>query len=284
MPEAPARAEIEEEPGEPHWTEVYRTSASQIYETEAAIFQNAELTRRELELVDAIAGKLGGAVESPILDLACGTGRHCFELARRGHSVQGLDFSEGLLAIARGGDGRPAASAPGFVCADMRSQPFRDGAFRTVLLLGNSFGFFSDEDNARVLRQAYRSLAEGGLLILEITDKATYLSPLRTHEVEVVERDGREPLRSEWWRSWDAEARRIRIFEGHTEAVSGRVVYEGDYDIRLYDPDEVEELLAAAGFAAVTAVSASISQDQVESDLCETFGLLGEAILFGARK
>jgi len=281
VPENLVRGGDDGEPGEQHWTEVYRTSALAVYETEAAIFQNVELARRELQLVSAIAARLGVAVESPVLDLACGTGRHCRELARQGHAVCGLDFSAGLLRIGTADLGAPA---PGFVCGDMRSQPFRDATFRTMLLLGNSFGFFSDEDNARTLQHAYRQLAKGGLLCVEITDKETYLSPLQAHEVEIVERDGLEPLKSQWWRSWNDATRRIEIFESHVTTVSGRVVYEGAYDIRLYDPQEMESLLAAAGFGAVDALSARISQDQVENDLCETFGLLGEAMFFGARK
>ena len=36
-----------------------------------------------------------------ILDVGCGTGRHCVELAKRGYRVTGVDVSEGMLNVAR---------------------------------------------------------------------------------------------------------------------------------------------------------------------------------------
>jgi demethylmenaquinone methyltransferase / 2-methoxy-6-polyprenyl-1,4-benzoquinol methylase len=47
--------------------------------------------------VDALAGVAGGTV----LDLACGTGDLCRDLAVRGYTPVGLDFSAGMLAAAR---------------------------------------------------------------------------------------------------------------------------------------------------------------------------------------
>jgi len=47
--------------------------------------------------VDALAAVAGGTV----LDLACGTGDVCRDLAARGYTPVGLDFSAGMLASAR---------------------------------------------------------------------------------------------------------------------------------------------------------------------------------------
>jgi demethylmenaquinone methyltransferase/2-methoxy-6-polyprenyl-1,4-benzoquinol methylase len=47
--------------------------------------------------VDALAAVAGGTV----LDLACGTGDLCRDLAARGYAPVGLDFSAGMLAAAR---------------------------------------------------------------------------------------------------------------------------------------------------------------------------------------
>ncbi len=41
------------------------------------------------------------SVGARILDIGCGTGRHSIELARRGYRVTGLDFSAGMLAVAK---------------------------------------------------------------------------------------------------------------------------------------------------------------------------------------
>ena len=87
-----------------------------------------------------------------VLDLACGTGDLCRELAHQGYRAVGFDFSHGMLVNAR-------AEAP-LVEADILSLPVRDGgadgvtcgfALRNVVSLG---GFFAEL--ARVVRAGGR--------------------------------------------------------------------------------------------------------------------------------
>jgi len=54
---------------------------------------------------------------SSFLDIGCGTGRHAIELARRGFKVTGVDFSEGMLSIARAKAAREGVEVE-FVHAD----------------------------------------------------------------------------------------------------------------------------------------------------------------------
>ena len=63
---------------------------------------------------------LGLPSGSLVLDVACGTGDLCRELARQGHRPVGLDFSAGMLAAAR-------TDAP-LVQGDALHLPIRDGA------------------------------------------------------------------------------------------------------------------------------------------------------------
>jgi SAM-dependent methyltransferase len=68
----------------------------------------------DLPLWQALADEAGG----PILDLGCGTGRVALHLARRGHSVVGLDVDPQLIAkLAAGIDGLPVET----VLADARA-------------------------------------------------------------------------------------------------------------------------------------------------------------------
>ena len=111
-------------PGNPvHWTEaVYRDNARLLYDVEAALFQNKDLTRQELAAVEALARRMGRVLDSPILDIACGPGRHAIELANAGHDVTGVDFSPGLLALAResAAANRNGSGVPTFITGDMR--------------------------------------------------------------------------------------------------------------------------------------------------------------------
>ncbi|KAF9102043.1 hypothetical protein BGX29_004999 [Mortierella sp. GBA35] len=60
-----------------------------------------------------------------------------------------------------------------FSIGDCRSIPYADNAFNMILVMGNSFGYFStDKDDETVLFQIYRVLKPGGLVVLDITDGA----------------------------------------------------------------------------------------------------------------
>ncbi|MBX7247053.1 MAG: class I SAM-dependent methyltransferase [Candidatus Sumerlaeaceae bacterium] len=84
---------------------------------------------------------------SLVLDLAAGFGRHARNLARK-NRVFASDINASYLREAV--RGLPARSAKNLsvVCADMRQGPFRAASFDAVLLLFNSFGYFSTESHA----------------------------------------------------------------------------------------------------------------------------------------
>ena len=63
-----------------------------------------------------------------ILDAACGTGRYCGLFQRRGAEVVGIDFSEGMLRVAR--QKMPTVA---FHCVDLTGVlPFPDASFDKV--------------------------------------------------------------------------------------------------------------------------------------------------------
>jgi len=80
--------------------------------------------------VDFVIEILGIAPGARILDMGCGTGRHCVELAKRGYKVTGVDLSSGMLAQAK-----IAAEAAGVEveliksnATEFSSEPVFDGA------------------------------------------------------------------------------------------------------------------------------------------------------------
>src|SRR5262245_53272773 len=71
---------------------------------------------------------LDGWAPGPVLDAACGTGRHSAYLAGRGHTVTGVDQSPEMLALA-------AAKVPGgrFLPGDLGALPLDDASVDNAL-------------------------------------------------------------------------------------------------------------------------------------------------------
>jgi SAM-dependent methyltransferase len=102
-------------------------------------------------------------LDSRILDLACGKGRHSRYLAERGFDVTGLDISWASISHARQFEDEKLH----FYQHDMR-LPFRINYFDAVLNMFTSFGYFErDADHLRTLTQVARGLKPGGLLLLD---------------------------------------------------------------------------------------------------------------------
>lgn len=142
-----------------YFGEAYRSIAARF--PRDAILDEAEATRREADLVCRAAAAHFGIRPLRILDIACGTGRHARELARRGFETIAMDLQEGCLRIAR------AEGALACAAADMRRLPVADGSVDLVLNMWNSCGYFLDSDeDAAVLREFRRVLRPGGLALV----------------------------------------------------------------------------------------------------------------------
>lgn len=125
--------------------------------------------------VDLVLKLLKPKKTADILDLACGHGRHTFELEKRGYRLTGFDYSKHFINMARSEKKRVESQAR-FVRGDMRSLPFVS-EFDVVISLFTSFGYFEDErDHAQVLRRVARSLKSGGKFLLDLNNPTHLLS------------------------------------------------------------------------------------------------------------
>ena len=73
------------------------------YPPEMAKLPWAQKTTAEVDRVLAMLELCG---DERILDLACGTGRHALELARRGFSVVGVELLDDNVEVRQTGSGR----------------------------------------------------------------------------------------------------------------------------------------------------------------------------------
>lgn len=181
-----------------------------------------------------------GRPKGPVLDLACGAGRHLRELVDARVDAVGLDLSGVLLAEAR-----RASPTNRLVRADMRDLPFEDAAFGGLTSFFTSFGYFrSREEDRRVVREARRVLQAEGTFMLDFFNAA------RVRD-ELVPRDERrigDRLVSQTREIvGDTVVKRIRIRRSPDDAP----VREFEERVRLYEEDELRALLAAEGLATV---------------------------------
>jgi demethylmenaquinone methyltransferase/2-methoxy-6-polyprenyl-1,4-benzoquinol methylase len=104
-----------------------------------------------------------------VLDVATGTGDLAIELARRvapGGEVVGSDFSEAMLARARGKP-KPAGAELRFEWGDALELPFADGTFDAATV---GFGARNFSDLGRGLAEMARVVRPGGrVVVLEFT-------------------------------------------------------------------------------------------------------------------
>lgn len=105
-----------------------------------------------------------------VLDACCGTGDLALAARRAGGDVVGLDFSEAMLARARG-----KSAAVDWVRGDVLDLPFRDASFDAATV---GFGVRNVVDLPGALAELRRVLRLGGRLgILEITRPRGLLAP-----------------------------------------------------------------------------------------------------------
>jgi SAM-dependent methyltransferase len=116
-------------------------------------------------LIQGFAARCG----SPILELACGTGRVLLPLAQEGHRVTGVDVSPAMLERAR-----QKVTAQGLdervtlVEQDMRHLDL-DECYHLAFIVANSFlHMLTVEDQLSVLSGVRRHLQPGGLFLVDV--------------------------------------------------------------------------------------------------------------------
>jgi len=72
-----------------------------FFQNEAPKYLQNGFTKNTFQEVDFLISEMNIERGQSVLDIGCGTGRHCLELARRGMKCTGIDQSPDMLSIAR---------------------------------------------------------------------------------------------------------------------------------------------------------------------------------------
>jgi ubiquinone/menaquinone biosynthesis C-methylase UbiE len=214
----------------------------EMFDDDYLYFYGPMLAEASAGDAEAVWRLLGAQAGAEILDLACGHGRIANRLAERGANVTGLDSTRGFLERAMS-DAAAAGIEVSYVRGDMRALPWADGHFDHVISWFTSFGYFTDADNRRVLREAHRVLRPGGTLLIEANNLAQLLP--RWLPTQMLERDGDfcldrprfDPVTGR------ATTERVIVRHGRTRRFT--------FSVRMFIAAELGDWLREAGFGAV---------------------------------
>lgn len=194
-----------------------------------------------------------GLTPKTAMDLACGTGVLCRILQEHGIQASGMDFSAGMIAIAR-------ESCPGieFDVADMITyRPEKQ--FDLVTCTGDALNHIMDlGDVERIFRNVHGYLSPGGHFIFDI------LSEKEGTAGEPFEMDFSETVRV-WFqmtRPGDQMINlKIRVFE------NGVLAFEENIRETIHDPAVICALLKKCGFRVLRCAD-SLSDDNSHGTTC----------------
>lgn len=209
---------------------------------ESADLPWAERTAQQIEyLVDVL--ELSG--KERVLDLACGVGRHSIELARRGHSVVGVDLSQEMIAYARDCAQQDELQVE-FICADLRNLTFADEFDVVLNMLDGAVGYFeNDEENEKTFGVIARALRRAGKSLINIPniEFARQNYPMKSWEqgskaIEILEFDWDEETRTMFGST--SPIRFGQIFDRLEPIRAAQRLYSSDELTRIFAPLDVE--------------------------------------------
>ena len=188
---------------------------------------------------------LGATGSERVLDLACGTGRHSLELARRGFGVVGVDISAELLEIAAA-DAEAQSLGASFVQVDLRELDFHDEFDLVLSLNDGAVGYLeTEEENLRTFAVIAEVLRAGGGHLMQLPN----VLYAETHLPQKTWIEGSSMIELIDHR-WDG---RTRYLEGTTTPIHFGEVFEGVSPIpfrqRLYSVDELTEIYESVGMS-----------------------------------
>jgi SAM-dependent methyltransferase len=160
------------------------------------IFYSDKEYSKEIVFVHQCMKEYGVKPTKKILELACGTGTHAFELEKLGYEIIATDYSEDMLKCAQN-KAKKNSSSINFQVQDMRDLDIPERPFDAVICLFDSIGYVITNDALkRVFQNVHLHLQEGGLFIFEFWHAAAMLKNY-------------DPLRVRRWKTSDGEITRI---------------------------------------------------------------------------
>ncbi len=230
----------------------------------------------DVDFLEAVFRRWMPASPESILDLGCGTGNHDLPLARKGHTVTGLDLSASQLAVARA-KAKEAGLPIRFARGDMRAFDLGQTFDAAVCMFG-AFGYLlRTNDVLGCLRSVRRHLNPGGLFVFEFWQSSA----------------ARPAGFQGWFHNTGPEYELVRLSESRYDPRTrllpvefrffvfrrGRVVdrFDETHVIRTYPREEMRSLLRNGGFDVLAFTAATPQEKSFRPARKDTFRIMAIA-------
>ena len=178
-----------------------------------------------------------GIAPRTALDLGCGTGVLCEILDESGIAAAGMDFSAGMIEIARQRNGKIPYAVADMITYRPETQ------FDLITCTGDALNHIGDlADVAKILENVYAYTAPGGYFVFDI------LNENEVSTSEPFEMDFDEDTRVWFQMTRPGEKQvnlKIRVY------THGALDFEENIRETIHDPVSVCKLLQEAGFAVL---------------------------------
>lgn len=171
------------------------------------------------------------------MDLACGTGILCEILHKKGIRAAGMDFSSGMIEIARQGDPDIEYAVADMITFRPQSQ------YDLVTCTGDAVNHIRAlADVEKIFENVYAYTAPGGWFVFDL------LNEQEVSDSEPFEMDYDEHTRV-WFQMTRPEEKqvnlKIRVFEDE------KLAFEENIRETIHDPEIICDMLRSCGFAQV---------------------------------
>jgi ubiquinone/menaquinone biosynthesis C-methylase UbiE len=184
--------------------------------------------------------------EGRILDIAAGTGNYALEIAKRGHSVRGLDLSQAMIerAVDKVKDKRLKLE---FEVGDMRdlTSIYKEEQFDLIYCIGNSLVHLENNREIKdVLNQIYSLLKPGDQLIIQIVNYDRILREEITSLPTINNKEENVKL----IRNYELEDGKINF---KTQLITPQGKFKNSVLLYPLQSDELKEIVTELGYAEV---------------------------------
>lgn len=210
-----------------------------FFDAHAPYYEQNAFTKATVAEVTFLEEVLELQAGARILDIGCGTGRHCIELAKRGYVATGVDISSGMLQVARD-NASNAGVAVEFIEMDARLFRSETQFDHAICLCEGGFNLVDHDDDPiahdlGMLRSAFENISPNGRFVLTCLNG---YQVIRQMTDEAVAKGSFDPatMISRYQDTWELpEGERIMMIRE-----------------RLFIPPEVVAMLRHVGFEVLS--------------------------------